>query len=143
MVNKMISIPHELNEKLKSETNASGLIAKLLIEHYKFSSENVKDIEAQQEELKSKEMKLLERLEEDFNKLENKKILIKKQTEAIENLEEKNQKKKLEMVENIRKSYLELTEKDMSDETLEEYIKKLRMGEVKSIFQFIEEENAK
>ena len=44
-VQKMISIPYELNEKLKKEENASGLITELLEKHYKTNVKSVSEIE--------------------------------------------------------------------------------------------------
>jgi len=43
MVNKMITVPHELYLKLSRESNASGLIQQLLIKHYQNNDAGVID----------------------------------------------------------------------------------------------------
>ena len=59
MANRFISLHHELNEKLKLEDNASGLIVKLLNDYYKDSTLNETKINIKKETLNN-ELKLLE-----------------------------------------------------------------------------------
>jgi len=64
MVNKTISIEWELNERLKKEDNASGLISELLYKHYRINEKSEEEIieevkeKQKQEERKKKIQKL-------------------------------------------------------------------------------------
>lgn len=59
MVNKTISLSYWVDEKIKQEFNASGLIDSLLRQHYKYCEEN--KLEEAKLELEKKEAK--ERIE--------------------------------------------------------------------------------
>jgi hypothetical protein len=52
--NRVICLPNELNEQLKKENNASGLIANLLSDHYKISKEDFIEEVGEEVEIKEK-----------------------------------------------------------------------------------------
>jgi hypothetical protein len=139
MVNKTISIPFEINEQLKNLENASGLITDLLITHFKLDADSIEDIEEKQKEIKSKEQKFLEQLEDDFKLLENKKTIIKKQTEFIEKKQKLTDEKKKEMIKSIKKNFKDLTNTEMTDEQLKKYLDNLKKKDNYNIFMFVEE----
>jgi len=99
MVNKTISIPYDLNEKLKEEDNASALISSILNQHYDslrgVEVKSPKDIQVEvielQKEIKEKkkeieELKVIEITEEKTE--EEKAEIKKKRDEATEKLKE-------------------------------------------------------
>lgn len=69
MATRYIYLSNELNEKLKKEPNASGLIQQLLNEHYVIQEVSSKDIEAEIE-AKKQELSLQEKKELEAQKEE-------------------------------------------------------------------------
>lgn len=61
MVNKTISIPYEIDQKLKEETNASFLITTLLKNHYQ--TNNIKNLTIEEID----KLIEIEQLKENFN----------------------------------------------------------------------------
>ena len=80
MVNKTISIPQEINNQLKQESNASALITKLLMDHYKY---NIKSPDAAIKLIEEKKAKLIEDLDKEKSKL----IEIQTKQEELESTE--------------------------------------------------------
>lgn len=111
MVNKTISLEHELNERLKQEENASALISNLLNDYYKNKHINSK-ISKEEEEIKKIEEELLRRKE-----LLNKNIEV-KQTEQEKTDEiERHKEFKRKQAEDLRNSILEEIKRQEEKET--------------------------
>ncbi len=146
MVNKTISITWELNEKLKSESNASALIVELLKEHYKidsFKNSTVEDVEKNLKEIEENRKKILEQLKKEESNFITKKELIKQQTEFLEKSKEEVVIKEKEKLENIKRSFYEFLGRNITDKEMEEYLKRMETEPGFSMYIFIDEKENK
>ena len=138
-VQKMISIPYELNEKLKNEENASGLITQLLEKYYKTNVKSVPEIESRQRQIEEERRKFQEKYSEDYAILENKKQVIKKEVESEEEIKERQRKKRTEMINNILNSFKEEVGREMSKEELSGYLERFEHEKGFNFFVYLDE----
>jgi TPP-dependent 2-oxoacid decarboxylase len=144
VTNRTISLTNEINEKLKKEENASLLITRLLTEHYKNSAPDT--IEAVEEKLKSVEDKrkeYLDSIEKEETSLINKKELIKQKTEFIEKSKEEIVIKEIERLENIKKSFFEFLGRDITNEEMDDYLRRIDTEPGFNMYVFIDEKESK
>lgn len=139
MINKTISIPNELHEKLSKEENASGLIASLLYQHYKLSVKSIVEIEERQKSIEEERRKFQEKYSEDYAVLENRKQVIKKEVETEEETREKKRKLREEKINNICAWFKEETGREMEKEELSSYLYRLENEQGFNFFKFIDE----
>ena len=119
MVNKTISIPFQINGKLKQEENASALITRLLEEYYKLNITNLEEVEKNLKNLEEEKVYRVELIKKETEQLEEvKNNLIDKETQIFEE-QEKAMKKEQSKRESRNKLFKEMTCRDMTDE---EYI---------------------
>jgi len=139
MAQRYIYLPDELNEKLKAEANASGLIQSLLFEHYKFSkSETIESLEAKEAEIKAKRDALNKALEAEESQIVTKKEIIEKEIEKIQTKQERDQEK-FEAKKQSAKEYFKIfTQREMTDAEAEEYMEMLEQERIQSLGEYIE-----
>jgi hypothetical protein len=75
-----ITIPQEIRELLQQEKNQSGLITKLLQDHYKFNVQNIQDANLKILQLDEKKKQMIELIEKEKERF----VEIKTRTEDIE-----------------------------------------------------------
>ena len=144
MVNRVISLSEELNEELKKEENASGLIAELLTKYYKTNVKNIPDIEERQKQIEEERRKFQEKYSEDYAILEKRKQLIKQEVETLEQLRERQKKRREEQVKSIIDWFKVLVGREMSNEELSEYLLRYENEAGFNMYKFVDEitENA-
>lgn len=138
-VQKMISLSYELNEQLKKEENASGLISELLTQYYRLNVNKIEDIEARQKEIESERQKFTEKYSDDFATLEKRKQLIKKEVETLEQLKERQKKRREEQVKSILDWFKSLMDREMSNEELSEYLLRYDTEPGFNMYKFVDE----
>lgn len=106
MANRFISLPYKLNERLKCEKNASGLIVELLTDYYE------KRISQEQEEIKRLEEELEIKKTAYFQSINTKKLEQEKTDEL-----EKHKEFKRKQAEELRNSILEEMKRQEEKET--------------------------
>lgn len=116
MATRYIYIPDELNNKLKLETNASGLIQGLLRQYYKGNVTTEQEVNAQLKTIEQKREELNKQLDEEESRvLEIKqKVITEREIEQIE--QEKKQAKIDEFKANFFNHYLEFVGVPASEE---------------------------
>ena len=137
MINKTISIPYEISLKLKEEENASALITKLLINYFKFNSNNLRDIEEQIDQIKSKDK---EEVNENLDRLKQmkKKIIVenKEKEKIVKTTKEKEEKFK----KTFHKIWKKETGKEPTDKQYNKFIDEFNQPNSKTnIFSFIKD----
>jgi len=139
MINKSISIPYELDNLLKGEENASGLICNLLREHYKYKGQNQltaqqrldlfrEQIEKNLNPLLTQEEQLIKEVERENKKFQEKefeeqKIIYKEQ-------DKKNR---------IFTTFNEEVGREMIEEEYQELLRRYKTEPKFNLFKFIEE----
>lgn len=122
MVNKTISLPQEIIERLKLEENASGLITTLLTQHYKYNIDNSEDCDISLKNLEQKRKQMLEMIEKEKEKIiEIKNHVVEHEVNEKE-LERLRQEKRKALIKNTQDTALELFNKHITPEEAEEYI---------------------
>lgn len=139
MVNKTISIPDYIFEKLKDVDNASGLITELLENFFKTNLDSLKEIEESLNSIENKRSQIIKNLENENITLLTKKEEIQKQTEFLEKKKEISDKKEFEMIENIKNVFKDFMEREITKEELEDYRFRLKDEKGFNMFRFIEE----
>lgn len=124
MVNKTISIPWEVNEKLKLEANASGLISELLIKHYAIDPSV--NIDIQETEDKINNLK---------HQVETAKFAKEEEERDKQEAEDLIKKKREEKIANFIKSVKDLYEQDITEQDAIEYLD----GDYENINQYARE----
>jgi hypothetical protein len=138
-VQKMISLSFELNEKLKQEENASGLIVSLLEQYYKTNVKSISEIESRQKAIEEERKKFQEKYSEDYATLENRKQLIKKEVESEEESKEKIRRLREEKIKNILDFFSIEMGREMTKEELSDYLYRLDNEKGFNFFTFIDE----
>lgn len=139
MINKNISLPNDLHEKLSKEENASGLIVSLLTQYYKLNVKSISEIEERQKAIEEERRKFQEKYSEDYATLENRKQIIKKEVETEEQTKERLKKAREEKINNILSFFKEETGREMEKEELSDYLYRLENESGFNFFKFIDE----
>ena len=140
----MIYISDELNEQLKKEENASGLISQLLTQYYKLNVNKIEDIESRQKSIEEERKKFQEKYSEDYAILENRKQIIKKEVETLEQLKERQKQRREEQIKGILDWFKSLVGREMTNEELSNYLFRYDNEPGFNIYKFVDEvkENA-
>jgi len=139
MVNKTISLPYEINEKLKGEHNASGLITELLTRYFKEDTkETQEDLDKKIKSIEHEKRDMLDKLEREKKQLTGKKEILEKQVEV--EIEEKQigEGKEKYKQNSIRSTFYDETGRDMTTKELEDYLVALKLDNA-NLFQWIKE----
>jgi len=141
---RMIYISDELNEQLKKEENASGLISQLLTQYYKLNVNKIEDIESRQKSIEEERKKFQEKYSEDYAILENRKQIIKKEVETLEQLKERQKQRREEQIKGILDWFKSLVGREMTNEELSNYLFRYDNEPGFNIYKFVDEvkENA-
>jgi hypothetical protein len=143
MANRYISLPDELNDKLKLEENASGLITKLLTDHYFLVTspmekleEVKKDIEKRNQEAESLQIKIneMERKKEEIVNRELEKEATKEDSEEVWERRKRLQREAFNNYE---------VEKDKAEELFLEFFNLLREKKVNNMVEFMQSKQIK
>jgi hypothetical protein len=143
MANRYISLPDELNDKLKLEENASGLITKLLIDHYSLVTspieklEEVKrEIEKRSQEANSLQIKIdeMQRRKDEIVEQELQKETNKEDSEEVWERRKRLQREAFNNYE---------VEKDKAEELFLEFFNLLREKKVSNIIEFMQSKQIK
>jgi len=140
MANRYISLPDEINNRLKKEENASNLIFRLLLEYYK--TDGIDTLETADEKLKKIEerrLKMAQELDDEESSIVNKKEIILHQVESVVEDEIITETKQRERVNNVAVTFLELSGRSITEAELDEYFKKLDEAPNYNIFMFLKE----
>ena len=140
MAQRYIYLQDELNNKLKEEENASALISRLLNEHYKFSKvETMAEIEEAEKQIQDKRNKLNQELAEEENQIITKKEIKVKEIEFEEKKQELTEKQKAEKRESIKQYFKLITQREITEAQLDEYMQRLEDHEISGLGEYIEE----
>jgi hypothetical protein len=134
-----IYLPDEINDSLKLEENASGLIVELLKKHYNIKEEKEKSIEEREKEIEQARTDFLLRYEADKEKFKEQ-YKYKRANELTE--EEKKQRAsnlKLERTRDIQNFVKYLINREFTDMELHEYLIGLEKGLYMNIASYLEE----
>jgi hypothetical protein len=122
MATRFISLPDDLNIKLKDEKNASALIASLLRNHYNLTG-------ATEEDLINKREQLTKKLDEVLDEKSKGLVLIEKQIEKIQTIEAKKAETLADMIKrqqqrivNIIENARDIFNATVTDKQAEEYL---------------------
>jgi chromatin remodeling complex protein RSC6 len=121
MATRYIYLSHELNEKLKQESNASALIVKLLEEHYNFNIGSREEIEERLKNLGEKQKTKIEIFKKEIEKLEEVKENIEDKEKATREQEERIKRNELSKRESRNNIFKDITGRDMSDDEYNEF----------------------
>jgi len=111
MAQRYIYLQDELNNKLKQEENASALITSLLMEHYKYNTQDINEINREIDELREKEKLSGSKIESEMEKLER-----------VKNRVESELKEKAEKLEKAKLWLAEFKNRFGSDKEMEEFV---------------------
>lgn len=136
---RTIYLPDEINEKLKYEENASGLIVELLTKYYNVKIEEKKTLQDREKEIEEARIQFLLKYEEDKKKLKEKleQERIKELTDEQKIERKKNQK--IEMIKSIQGFVKYLINRELTDAELQDYLIGLENGLYVNIASFLEE----
>ena len=139
MINKTISIPEEVNNKLKTEENASALITKLLIQHYKYNIDSIDELKERLDVLNKNKQELLSNLDMEQEQIIAKKEILEKQIELTIKEKEDKEKKTLAKEESIMKTFKDFAGRDITREELNEYQERLIFEKGFNLFRYLDE----
>jgi len=139
MTNRTISLSEELDEQLKKEENASGLIAQLLTQYYKLNVNKIEDIETRQKSIEEERKKFQEKYSEDYAILENRKQIIKKEVETLEQLKERQRTRREEQVKSILDWFKSSVGREMTNEELSNYLFRYDNETGFNMYKFVDE----
>ena len=135
MANRQITIPDEINLKLRLEDNASFLITKLLIEHYKNTEISKSDLNKVKEQMiKEKEAKDAS-FNKELEKLDYELIKTKREKEATKQQQDVIKQKEEEKIKNIQSIAIDELGRALTKKELSEYLN----NEYNNIFAYIDE----
>jgi arginine deiminase len=139
MVNKMISLPIDLYDKLREEHNASQLVQNLLIEHYNKEGNPADKLKEVNKEIEIK-IKEADELKEKVEDIQINKEIAK--TEIIIDKEKQQKKTEEEKLNDLRIHQREafnnwVIPKEEIDALFEEYFNLLMNERVKNIIEFM------
>lgn len=122
MVNKTISIPQEITEKLNLEKNQSALITRLLMDYYKYNIQNSEDATLAIKDLEEKKTQMIEQIEREKEKFVEIQIH-KKDLEISESeLKELKLKKRNELISNCIQNAKDIFNIEITIKQAEEYL---------------------
>lgn len=136
---RTIYLPDEINERLKLEENASGLIVELLTKHFNIKAEQKKNLEDREKEIEEARENYMLKYEREKEELLEK-LRYKRANELTE--EQKIERKKnqtLEKIQSIQEFVKYLIGREFTDLELHEYLIGTESGTYKNIASFLEE----
>lgn len=138
MINRTITLPEEINEKLKYEENASGLITELLTKYYNVKIEEKKTLQDREKEIEEARIQFLLKYEEDKKKLKEKLELERARELTEQQKIERKQNQKIEMIKSIQGFVKYLINRELTDAELQDYLIGLENGLYVNVASFLE-----
>jgi len=144
MASRYIYLSDELNNLLKEEDNASGLIQSLLMSHFKTTGGSKTEVIQKLEQIEIQKAMTLKLAEQEKEKLLAIKHGLELKETEIEMAEKKGASKILKFRENAMKNFKDLAAREMTDAEFLEFEGRFELNEKGfNIFKFVEEKNGK
>ena len=122
MATRYIYIADDLNNKLKTETNASALISKLLMDYYKYNINNSEDAKSAILNLEEKRKQMIEQIEIEKERFIEIQIKQKEVELSEAELKKAKLKKRNELISNCIQNAKDIFNKELTIKQAEEYL---------------------